>query len=161
MRTRSIKSHIFAVRNFRGNTFSRVFIFANDILKNSAGTYFRVFREWLSFWEFAQNKFSRISPISRGLIFIANFAEQFVLGHFAGTNFLEFCEWCVFWNICGKKISRISRIFPLSRKFLPAKISHPENMRLYDVPLQHVSMVAYRVLQNHRWYNITNNCCDL
>ena len=128
----TLKSHIFAVRNFRGNKFSREFIFANDILKNSTGTYFREFREWLFFWKFREifrgNLFSRIS---RGYNIVVFYGEKFFSGHFAGTNFRKFREWHVFFNFAGRKFYDFSffRANKFPRKCFPTKISHRKNMR--------------------------------
>ena len=45
IQTVTLRSQIFAVRNFRDQKFSRSFNFANDLLKFFADTYFREFRE--------------------------------------------------------------------------------------------------------------------
>ena len=94
----TFKALIFAGTNFRGNLFSREFIFAID-----------------DFDFFRDNLFSRISricefaKISRSLIF-ANFAIRWFLVYFAWTNFREIRDhdFLVFskklFNVCLLKI---------------------------------------------------------
>ena len=94
------------LKSFRGNKFSREFIFVNDILKNSAETYFR---KWL-FLKFSREQI--IQDISREQIF-PNFANGVFFENFVGIKFREF------------SLFRENK-FP--RKFVPVKISHHENM---------------------------------
>ena len=81
----TLKVLIFAGTYFRGNLFSREFIFAIGIFDYFAVTYFREFREFTNFHIFRDHLFSRISRfidflcISRELIF-AKFAVKTFFG---------------------------------------------------------------------------------
>ena len=95
----TLKSHIFPVRNFRGNKFSREFIFTNDILKKFAyfarPQYLGVSRE-LGLANFREFRGTFVfQDISREQIF-ANFANGTFFENFAGRKFREFREFTLF-----------------------------------------------------------------